>query len=59
MATALSLTIAFVGAVISWLQWYLAENKLKLELFDRRYAIYRAISRHIAEILREGRAVTK
>jgi hypothetical protein len=46
-----SVATLFLGlavAVIAWLQWRLASDKLRLDLFDRRYKIYDATMRFVA-----------
>lgn len=46
--------IAVLGAVIAYRQWRVAQNKLKLDLFDRRFAIFDAARKLIASILASG-----
>lgn len=48
--------IALLGAGIAWLQWTLARNKLKFDLFDRRLKIYEAAAGFLASILTSGKA---
>jgi hypothetical protein len=48
----LFLSIAVV--VIAWQQWQVANNKLRLDLFDRRYKVYDATRNFLAVILREA-----
>ena len=44
-----------VGVVaIAFLQWQTNKNRLKVELFDRRYQIYRAVKDLIDSIMVEG-----
>jgi hypothetical protein len=39
---------------IAWQQWRVAENKLRLDLFDRRYKVYDATKKFLAVIIREA-----
>jgi hypothetical protein len=48
--TTLFLSIAVV--VIAVLQWRVADNKLRLDLFDRRYKVYNAARDFLAQIAR-------
>ncbi len=49
----LFLSIAVVA--IAWQQWRVAENKLRLDLFDRRYKVYDAIRNFLRRMLGEAR----
>jgi hypothetical protein len=40
--------------VIAALQWRVADNKLRLDLFERRYKVYDATRNFVASIMREG-----
>ena len=42
--------------MIAYLQWRTNQNKLKLDLFEKRYAVYRATTEFIGTIYREGTA---
>ena len=48
----LFLSIAVVA--VAWQQWRVAEDKLRLDLFDRRYKVYDATRKFLAVILREA-----
>jgi hypothetical protein len=48
----LFLSVAVV--VIAWQQWRVAENKLRLDLFDRRYKVYDATKEFLAGIIRDA-----
>ena len=48
----LFLSIAVV--VIAWQQWRIADSKLRLDLFDRRYKVYDATRKFLAVIIREA-----
>jgi hypothetical protein len=41
-------------AVVAWLQWWVALNKLRLDLFDRRYKVYDATRKFLAVIFKEA-----
>ena len=48
----LFLSVAVV--VIAWQQWRIADNKLRLDLFDRRYKVYEATRKFLAVIISEA-----
>ena len=48
----LFLSVAIVA--IAWQQWRVAETKLRLDLFDRRYKVYDAARKFLAVIIREA-----
>jgi hypothetical protein len=52
-------TIAILGALIAYRQWCLAQNKLKLDLFDRRFSVYESARNFLASIMTSGRANEK
>ena len=52
-------TIALFGLRIAFMQSRIAKNKLKLDLFDRRYALYQALTRCISTIITEGKGVRR
>jgi hypothetical protein len=55
---ALSIATFFLSAavgVVAWLQWRVARNKLRLDLFDRRYKVFEATRKFLALILRNTR----
>ena len=47
-------TIVVFGSIIAFLQWRTNRNRLKHELFDRRYAQFKAVSDYIGSILSHG-----
>lgn len=49
-------TIAVLGAFIAYRQWRLGQNKLKLDLFDRRFSVYDAARNFLAGIMTSGKA---
>ncbi|OIP98866.1 MAG: hypothetical protein AUK35_09715 [Zetaproteobacteria bacterium CG2_30_46_52] len=56
LAALLTPTIAILGSFIAYRQWKLAQNRLKLELFDRRFSIYSATQSLLSSIMRDGKA---
>ena len=48
--------IALIAVGIGHAQWWTARNKLKLDLFDRRWAVYVATRELLTEIFTHGRA---
>jgi hypothetical protein len=56
LSALLTPTIAVAAVLIAWQQWITNRNKLKLELFDRRYAYYEAAGELIGRILTSGKA---
>jgi len=48
-------TVAVLGALIGYRQWRLAQNKLKLDLFDRRFKVYEAARDLLASIMTSGK----
>jgi hypothetical protein len=42
-----TLTVGIVAGIIAFQQWRLAADKLKLDLFDRRYKVYEAIKEFV------------
>lgn len=49
-----TLFLTFAVVVIAWQQWRVAENKLRLDLFDRRYKVYDATKKFLAQIFRHA-----
>lgn len=56
---ALTPLIAALAVFIAWQQWTTNRNKLKLDLFERRYAYYEAATEMVGRILTSGRASTE
>ncbi len=56
LSALLTPTIALLGAVIAWQQWRTNRNKLKLELFEKRYAFYEAAATFLGGIMASGNA---
>lgn len=55
LAALLTPVIAVFGAMIGYRQWRTAQNKLKLDLFERRYAIYDALRGYLSVIMTTGK----
>jgi hypothetical protein len=51
LSALLTPTIAILGIYIAYQQWRTNKNRLKLELFDKRYEIFTNIKKFIANIL--------
>jgi hypothetical protein len=49
-----TLVLAASVAIVAWLQWWVALNKLRLDLFDRRYKVYDATRKFLSVIFREA-----
>lgn len=47
--------VTLLGALIAGLQWKLARNKLKFDLFERRMKVYDASTLFVANILMWGK----
>lgn len=47
-------TIAIIAVAIGGLQWWTNRNRLKLELFDKRYEIYDATRNLLGRITQRG-----
>lgn len=56
LAALLAPTVAVLGSVIAYRQWRTAQNKLKFELFDRRFSVYEASRNLLASIITSGKA---
>jgi hypothetical protein len=56
LSAMLTPTVALLGLGIAWGQWRTNRNKLKLDLFDRRHAVYEASVQLINSILGSGKA---
>lgn len=53
--SSVALFLSFAVAIIAALQWRVADNKLRLDLFDRRYKVYDATRKFLGAICREGK----
>ena len=56
LAALLTPTVAVLGSFIAYRQWRLAQTKLKLDLFDRRFSVFEAARGLIASIMTSGKA---
>lgn len=57
LSALLTPTIAIAGAAIGLLQWRTNRNRLKHELFDRRYEQFEAVRDFLGSIMGSGRAL--
>lgn len=55
LAALLTPTIAIFGASIAYRQWRTAQNKLKLDLFERRLFVYEAARDYLGSIYTSGK----
>jgi hypothetical protein len=53
-----TLFVSVAVVAIAWQQWRVADNKLRLDLFDRRYKVYDATRQFLVTICREGKFTT-
>ena len=49
-----TLFLSVTVVLLAWQQWRVADDKLRLDLFDRRYKVYDATRKFLAVILREA-----
>lgn len=56
LSALLTPTVAVLGSFIAYRQWRTAQNKLKLELFDRRFAVYDTTTTFLASAMNSGAA---
>lgn len=56
LAALLMPTIAVFGSFIAYRQWSTSQKKLKLELFEKRFAVYDAARSFIASVMTSGKA---
>jgi hypothetical protein len=56
LAALLTPTVAVLGSFIAYRQWRTAQNKLKFDLFDRRFSVYEASRDLLRSILTSGKA---
>jgi len=50
-----TLSVGLAASFIAWQQWQLAQNKFRLDLFDRRYRVFDAARKFLAQSANEGR----
>jgi hypothetical protein len=55
VAASLTPVVAVFGILIAYRQWRTAQNRLKLDLFDRRMVVYESACQFLANILIHGR----
>jgi hypothetical protein len=56
LSALLTPVVAVIVAFIAYRQWRLAQNKLKLDLFDKRFIVYLAARDLLASIMTSGQA---
>jgi len=56
LAALLTPTVAVLGSFIAYRQWRTAQNKLKHDLFERRFSVYDAARTLLASIMTSGKA---
>lgn len=56
LSALLTPTLAVLGSLIAYRQWRLAQNKLKLDLFERRFSVYEAARNLLGSIITSGKA---
>lgn len=59
LQAALAPIVAALGIYIAYRQWRTAQNKLKLDLFERRIAIYEVIQGFISSIITSGKTTSE
>lgn len=47
-------TVAVLGSIIAYRQWRTAQNKLKLDLFEKRFAVYDSARHLVSSITTHG-----
>lgn len=56
LSALLTPTIAVLGSFIAYRQWRTAQNKLKHDLFERRFSVYDAARTMLGSIMTSGKA---
>ncbi len=56
LSALLTPAVAVFGIFIAYRQWRLAQEKLKLDLFDKRFEVYEAARELLASIMTSGKA---
>ena len=49
-------TIAVFGSIIAYRQWRTTQNKLKFDLFEKRFAVFDAARTFISSVMTSGKA---
>lgn len=52
---ATTVVIGLIAALIAWRQWRTARDKLKLDLFDRRLAVFMDVRKVVSEVTQIGK----
>jgi hypothetical protein len=55
---AITALIAFATLVVAAMQWVVSRNKVRLELFDKRYAIYAAVKKLLQDVVTSADSTT-
>lgn len=55
-AALLTPTVAILGIYIAWRQWKTAQDRLKHDLFEKRFSVYESTRKFIASIVQTGKA---
>jgi hypothetical protein len=55
LSALLAPTVAILGSLIAYRQWRIAQSKLKLDLFDRRFRVFEAARNLIAFVVARGK----
>ncbi|USR41211.1 hypothetical protein L1F06_007190 [Ectopseudomonas hydrolytica] len=50
----LTILVSILVAFVAWREWFTNKQRLKHELFDRRYSVYEQITSFMASIVIEG-----
>jgi hypothetical protein len=45
-----TLVIGGIAALVAWRQWRTAQDKIKIDLFDRRFAVFMDVRKIVSEI---------
>lgn len=54
LSALLTPAIAFLAVVVAVAQWWIARNKLKLDLFERRWTVYEALGKVLRQMGENG-----
>lgn len=58
MTIVISLTTIVIAAIVAWTGWQqhrLAKEKLKLDLFEKRFSVYKGVQKFLSQIRLEGK----
>jgi hypothetical protein len=57
--TGLTIIVGLLVAYAAYNQFVLAREKLKLDLFEKRYAIFKSLQSFLSDILREANVINE